>query len=747
MRVQTPAELLAFLQERGLLTPPQAQQLDGTRGAESADTRALARELVDRNWLTPYQANLLLQGRGEELFLGPYRILDRLGEGGMGQVFKAHHVSMDRVVALKVIAKGRVSEPAAVGRFYREVRAVAKLSHPNIVTAFEVNQAGETPFLAMEYVDGIDLARLVQQSGALPIPQACEYVRQVARGLQHAHEKGLVHRDIKPSNLMVALPHPDEPPLIKILDFGLARFESESDHATRFTQLGKVVGTVDYIAPEQARNARTADIRADIYSLGCTLYYLLTARPPFHGDDTIERIGARVVGDAPSVRKVRPEVSPALERVLVKMTARNPEERYQTPGEVAKALEPHTQDKRKVLSAAPTILDRPVAPLPKPLPMPAAPAQAITPSPQESVFASLQPEGGRKQRRNVSPAAWLGLAGAVALGTVALLGILVGVVVLVANKGTSDSKKGTPSTTFAQRNPNDKQDESKTNHKDAGKETKNGKPIREDGPSDVGDSKPNPDSPKTLTVDLGSGVKMDFVLIPKGKFMMGSPKTEKGNEEQEDQHEVEISKPFYLAKYPVTQQQYQALMKSNPSVYQAGRGVADKVKGEDTKQFPVESVSWSDAQAFCQQMRDIDSQKRIFRLPTEAEWEYACRAGTKTAYFFGDDAKNLGEYAWFKDNSGGRPHEVGTKKPNPWGLYDMHGNVWQWCEDYYDEKYYANSPIKDPLNINKPGFERRVHRGGCWTYDHLRSRAAARDGAVPGGRGPIIGFRVCLPVD
>ncbi len=256
---------------------------------------------------------------------------------------------MDRLVAIKVIAKDRVANPTAVARFYREVRAVAKLSHPNIVTAFEVNQAGETPFLAMEFVEGIDLAKLVQQSGPLPIARACDYIRQAALGLQHAHEKGLVHRDIKPGNLVVSRPLPDEPPLIKILDFGLARFESESDQGGRLTQLGKTLGTVDYMAPEQAQNARNADIRADIYSLGCTLFTLLTGKPPFPGEDVAERIGARVLGKVPSVRECRPEVSPVLELVLAKMMARNPAQRYQTPGDVAKALGPHTQDKRQVL--------------------------------------------------------------------------------------------------------------------------------------------------------------------------------------------------------------------------------------------------------------------------------------------------------------------------------------------------------------------------------------------------------------
>jgi serine/threonine protein kinase len=332
------AQLLASIQEQGFLTPLQVQQVQD----KFSDARSLARELVERNWLTPYQANQLLQNRGQELLLGHYRILDRVGEGGMGQVYKAHHVSMDRTIALKMIPKERMSDATALARFQREIRAIAKLSHPNIVTAFEVNQAGQTPFLAMEYVDGIDLARLVQQSGPLSIPRACEYIRQAAVGLQHAHEKGLIHRDIKPGNLMVTRPTPEGPPVIKILDFGLARFESESAHSARLTQLGKVVGTVDYIAPEQAQDPRKADIRADIYSLGCSLFYLLTAKPPFPGEDAVEKIGARVLGDAPPVRQSRPEVSAALEQVLVKMMARDPAERFQTPGEVAKELEPYT---------------------------------------------------------------------------------------------------------------------------------------------------------------------------------------------------------------------------------------------------------------------------------------------------------------------------------------------------------------------------------------------------------------------
>src|SRR5262245_48256395 len=189
---------------------------------------------------------------------------------------------------------------------------------------------------------------------------------------------------------------------------------------------------------------------------------------------------------------------------------------------------------------------------------------------------------------------------------------------------------------------------------------------------------PAPVPPPMLAVDLGDGVKMEFILIPKGTFMMGSPKGEERRFNDEVPHAVTITRPFYLAKYPVTQEQYQAIMGQNPSTFAATGhepDYTDRVRGLDTKPFPVANVSWDMAQAVCKKLRDGDKQKRKFGLPTEAEWEYACRAGTKTAYFFGDDPGKLGDYAWFGDNSEGRTHRVGEKQPNAWGLHDMHGNV------------------------------------------------------------------------
>jgi serine/threonine protein kinase len=301
-----------------------------------ADARAFAAELIRREWITPFQANKVLQGKPRELVVGPYRIQERLGEGGMGEVFKARHARMERTVALKVISRDKLDNPTAVERFNREVKAVAQLTHPNIVCAFDCGEDEGLHYLAMEYVDGPDLAKQVKQNGPLRVREACEYTRQAALGLQHAHEKGLVHRDIKPANLLLQR----DTGLIKVLDFGLARFASERKTAGHLTQIGRLVGTVDYISPEQAGDARKADIRSDIYSLGCCCFYLLTGKPPFEGEDLVSRIAARALNDAPLLRTRRADAPSGLEQIVARMLERDPRRRYSTPLEVAVALQP-----------------------------------------------------------------------------------------------------------------------------------------------------------------------------------------------------------------------------------------------------------------------------------------------------------------------------------------------------------------------------------------------------------------------
>jgi WD40 repeat protein/serine/threonine protein kinase len=312
------------------------------------------------------QATLLPEGdtAGPPLDLPPelreharYRIVRLLGRGGMGDVYEAEHKVMNRPVALKVIKPSLVRNDAAVRRFRREVQAAARLRHPNIVTAFDAEQAGDLHYLVMEFVDGVDLDDVIREQGPLPVEAACDYIRQTAEGLQHAHELGMVHRDIKPHNLMIEEPHGTlmgSAKTVKILDFGLANFASETaaeeidvaEDQTRpgaevlnhLTQAGTMMGTPDYIAPEQAKDAHNADIRSDIYSLGCTFYTLLTGKTPFSEGSVLEKIKAHTEADAQPLSEFRDDVPEEVEAVLNKMMAKDPEERYQTPREVAEAL-------------------------------------------------------------------------------------------------------------------------------------------------------------------------------------------------------------------------------------------------------------------------------------------------------------------------------------------------------------------------------------------------------------------------
>jgi hypothetical protein len=276
-----------------------------------------------------------------------YRILRVLGIGGMGAVYQADHKLMNRQVALKVIHAQFLSSAAAVERFQREIHAASALQHPNIVAAYDAEEVGGVHFLVMEYVEGRTLAHHLREVGPLPVREACDYALQVALGLQHAHEKGMAHRDIKPDNLMLA-PAPHGGHVVKVLDFGLARFGAEEvrensvvpEGDVSLTGAGMVLGTPDYMAPEQSADSHNADIRADIYALGCTLYEMLTGRAPFTGGTLRDKMRRHREERPDPVRSSRPDVPAALDIVLRRMLAKNVAERYQTPAEVIAALRP-----------------------------------------------------------------------------------------------------------------------------------------------------------------------------------------------------------------------------------------------------------------------------------------------------------------------------------------------------------------------------------------------------------------------
>jgi serine/threonine protein kinase/WD40 repeat protein len=267
-----------------------------------------------------------------------YQILCELGQGGMGVVYLAQNKLMGRKEVLKVVGSHLINRRSVLDRFLGEIRHAAQLHHSNVVTAYSVLRIGESLVLAMEYVEGLDLAQMVKARGPLPVAHACNYIHQAASGLQHAHEQGMVHRDIKPSNLM--LTRQGNRAMIKVLDFGLAKVKSEGMVEGGLTHEGQMLGTPEYVAPEQTIDARNADIRADIYSLGCTLYYLLTGAPPFQANSLYELLQAHHSMDAMPLNLARPEVPVELAALVARMMAKEPERRLQTPAEVGKALMP-----------------------------------------------------------------------------------------------------------------------------------------------------------------------------------------------------------------------------------------------------------------------------------------------------------------------------------------------------------------------------------------------------------------------
>jgi serine/threonine-protein kinase len=355
MGYATAADLIADLRTLRLLEPAQLEEAAQLEDRFS-NPKELASELIERQWLTPFQVNLLLQDRGSDLALGSYVLLAHLGEGGMGKVFKARHAKLGRIVALKVIRQDRLSNPAAIKRFEREMGAACQVSHPNVVHAFDADEANGKLFIAMELVEGIDLGKLVKGSGPLPVAEACEYVRQAAEGLAACHERGLIHRDIKPRNLLLTRTK-ENAPVIKILDLGLARVDAAGGDrdVPRLTQLGKVVGTPDYLAPEQARDSHHVDGRADLYSLGCTLYFLLVGKPPFSGQTPVQKLVSHQLEEAPRLERVRSDVPPELGDVARKLLAKLPDDRYPSAAEVAQALSPFTQGVGGMLSTAASV--------------------------------------------------------------------------------------------------------------------------------------------------------------------------------------------------------------------------------------------------------------------------------------------------------------------------------------------------------------------------------------------------------
>ncbi len=328
------SDVLEVLRRHALLEPAQLEALGRVTPAP-ATLVALGKVILDRGWLTPFQVNRILGGKTQELFIGQYLLQAKIGEGGMGQVFRALDRTMNRTVALKLIRPDVLNSDQAIERFLKEIRAAASLDHPNIVRAYHASRLDSGYFLVMEYVEGTDLHQRIGQGHPLPIPVVCDWVRQAALALQHVSERGMVHRDVKPMNLLLSMQG-----VVKLLDLGLARQRQLAApiDAPQATRQGSMMGTPDYVAPEQIADASSVDIRADIYSLGCTAYHLLTGSPPFKGDDLRHKLRCHIVEEPELVERLRPDIPPEFAALVRRMMRKEPAERPQKPHEVADAL-------------------------------------------------------------------------------------------------------------------------------------------------------------------------------------------------------------------------------------------------------------------------------------------------------------------------------------------------------------------------------------------------------------------------
>jgi serine/threonine-protein kinase len=351
MTIDSSKSLAEVLRQHALLDSEQLQQLSILAQSHPAP-RDLAKQLVQRGWLTVFQVNQLLAGRGKDLVIGTYHVLDRLGQGGLSQVFKARHTRHGWIVALKVLRNEALANDEGRQQFLHEMEAMARLDHPNIVQFCDVDQTGETFYYAMEFVEGTDLGKCVRLSGQLPVADACDYIRQTALGLQHAHEHNLVHRDIKPVNLFLTYPDGQDKAVIKILDWGLASLRCPTTVTGQqlLEHMSKgVMGTADYLSPEQARNAQTVDIRGDIYSLGCTFYFLLTGQPPFPEGTAMQKILQHQTAEPDALDTFREDLPSGVTAIVKRMLAKQPEARFQTPAAVALALAPYARADRKAV--------------------------------------------------------------------------------------------------------------------------------------------------------------------------------------------------------------------------------------------------------------------------------------------------------------------------------------------------------------------------------------------------------------
>lgn len=751
------------------------------------------------------------------LVFGDFKLIKCLGMGGMGEVWLAHQLTMDRDVALKILSPALTDNQKFVNRFMQEVKNSAKLQHPNIVTAFYAGVDKGVYYLAISYVDGVGLNKILNKKKRLPEQEALEICLKVAEALKYAWKKyKLVHRDIKPGNIMIAKDD-DE---VHLMDMGISKSISEDNS---LTITGMILGTPFYMSPEQARGDEDLDCRADIYALGATLYHLVTGKIPYDAPNTMGILAKLITDPFPKPQDKNPNITDGCALLLETMMAKNPVDRQQNWEQVIKDMKKVLAGKDPVTKVTVTPggiseADIPTMYIPdKSKIKPDQAAQkdgtsALCPScgvsnKIDALFCiscgkSLSrkcPECDEDISINMNFCSKCGIDVQTFLNLEDILEKLkpakkaenwLEISKLTENLPSKDQvagKKGSKllseinkikevaSKHIGVEDAYDKADKAAREKEAAGdnisamivlQDFLSANPKTDYTPEIIHRinelkkvSYQGPEFGQAWTIDDAS---LELIPIPAGEFEMGSQSGglfgmggEKGRRKNEGpQHKVIISSPFWIGKYPVTIAEYLYFLNS-PENYgeltwppesctkeQAGisKGCWSDVEN------PMVEISWLEATNFCKWLtaREIRYNRipdgYIFRLPTEAEWEYCCRAGTTTSFHFGDSDSKLKEYGWFEKNSRNHTHPVGQKKPNDWGLYDMHGNVWEWCQDKYGD--YTASEMTDPFGSSSGvGF---VRRGGSWVNDSDHCRSAYRNFWEAKCAFKYLGFRLAL---
>ena len=647
---------------------------------------ALFREgLITREEFDEQKASLLAQSRtasdpsGVPNQVGAYRILGHIGDGGMGTVYRGQHRSAEisarqgGEVAVKVMHPHIARNMAFAERFEREAGLGLKLDHPGICRVHDLVMDGGVLALVMELVEGEPLSDIIgSKTGPIPWERAWPMFEQLLESVAYMHSQRVLHRDIKPENVLVT-----GEGKLKLLDLGIAK-----DTGSGKTKTGVGMGTVDYMAPEQHTDAGSVDERADVYSLGMTLYEMLAGRLPWGGDAGIAVVLQRKLsGQIPPPTDFYPDIAPEVVEALMGALATDRGERTSSAAAFGVALEGASAQAEQRPERGAKKAQRPEqqarAAATAAVVSGSSPDPDTTPSPSTARSAAEPPSESRgvvaAHRWLVSPAFDLGF-----------LGLVVGVVLFLLLSPEPDVEKRATTESSEESSP----------------------------------------APGTTMVDSKTGITLAY--IPAGTFLMGSPDSEKDRSRDETQHQVTLSQPFWMGTTEVTNAQYRRFVEATghrkPEYW-------DNSKYNAPNQ-PVVGVSWNDAVAYASWAG--------MSLPTEAQWEYAARAGTTTRFWSGDSESDLARVGWYDGNSNAAAHPVAAKPPNAWGLHDVHGNVWEWTADWYGD--YPGSSQTDPKGPGSGLF--RVYRGGSWNYLASFTRVANRFNYAPDARYRNLGFRL-----